>query len=224
MAEEQTQGLAPRRRRGRPPRVSRDSIIEAARGLSIDHLSMQAVADRLGVDRSTINYHFADKDELFSVVAAVTLGSELEDWVAPDSADWRDWVVDYARRVHRALTRHAAVSVFVRMPLGSATASLAPVEGMIEKLSQAGFDDETVAHAVAYISEVVHATAQNEILVARGGHPQGPELARYLADQPAGVAPGLRRLVAMDPLGHADHFEFALRALIAGLEAQLPRG
>ena len=224
MSEQPTHDVAPRRRRGRPARVSRDSIVEAARGLGVDQLSVQAVADRLGVDRSTILYHFADRDELFAVVASVTLGSELDGWTPPESDDWRDWVRDYAYRVHDALTRHATVAVFVRLPLGSDVGALAPVEGLIQKLSAAGFDDGTIAHAVAYISEVVHATALNEILVARGGHPQGPELARYLAAQPAGVAPGLRRLVEADPLGNADHFAFAVRMVIAGLELGLTSG
>ena len=222
MAEVSVSGSTPPRRRGRPPRVSRDSIIEAARGVKLDELSVQAVADRLGVDRSTISYHFADKDELFAVVASVTLGSELQDWTPPDSDDWRDWVADDACRAHDALTRHGSVALFVRLPLGSDIGSLAPVEGLIQKLAQAGFDHEAIAHAVAYISEVVHATAQNEILVAQSGHPQGPELTRYLDRLPADVAPGLRRLVEADPLGHADHFDFALRVMIAGLESLLP--
>ena len=221
MDEESTQA-APRRGRGRPPRVSRGSIIEAARGLGLEDFSMQAVADRLGVDRSTINYHFSDRDELFAVVASITLGSEMESWTPPDSEDWRDWVIDYTRRVHDALVRHATVSVFVRMPLGVDVASLAPVEGMIQKLSEAGFDDVTVGHAVSYIAEVAHATAQDEILAASGTHPQGPELVRYLEAQPADVAPGLRRLVQTNPHAQASHFDFALKVLIAGLESQLP--
>ena len=183
---------------------------------------MQAVADRLGVDRSTINYHFADRDELFAVVASVTLGSELQSWTPPESEDWRDWVVDYTRRVHDALVRHGSVSIYVRMPLGADVGSLAPVEGMISKLSEAGFDDRTVAHAVSYIAEVAHATAQDEILVANGPHPQGPELIRYLDAQSADVAPGLRRLVAVNPHAGTEYFEFALKVLIAGLESQLP--
>lgn len=182
---------------------------------------MQAVADRLGVDRSSINYHFADRDELFAIVASATLDSALAGYEHPDSADWRDWIRSYARSVHRALLQHAALALYVRLPLGADEQALAPVEGTIQKLLGAGFTDETVAHAIAFISEVVHSTAQNAILVARGEHPQGPELTRFLADQDDAAAPGLRRLLELDPLGHDSHFEFALRVVIAGLEAEL---
>jgi TetR/AcrR family transcriptional regulator, tetracycline repressor protein len=222
MSESSAPETVPRRGRGRPPRISRDSIIEAARAISVDQLSMQSVADSLGVDRSTIHYHFADRDELFSVVASATLGAELAKYTPPESDDWRDWVAGYARSVYRALVRHGAIVLFVRLPLGSDAKALAPVEGVISAMLRAGFDEATVVHAIAYISEVVHAAAQNQILVSRDTHPQGVELVRYLDEQPADAVPGLRRLVEIDPLGHEDHFEFALKVLVDGLQAQLP--
>lgn len=182
---------------------------------------MQSVADSLGVDRSTINYHFADRDELFSVVASATLGAELAKYSPPDSDDWRDWVTGYARSVYAALVRHGAIVLFVRLPLGSDAKSLAPVEGVISAMLRAGFEESTVVHSIAYISEVIHAAAQNQILVSHSTHPQGLELVRFLEAQPAEDVPGLRRLVELDPLGHEDHFEFALRVLVDGLAAQL---
>ncbi|QNG38804.1 TetR/AcrR family transcriptional regulator [Geodermatophilaceae bacterium NBWT11] len=211
----------PRRGRGRPPRVSRASIIEAARGVPAEDLSVQAVATRLGVDRSTITYHFADRDELFATLASVVLGSELAALTPPTSDRWQDWVASYATGVYDALVRHSAVAVYVRMPLGIDAASLTPVESLVQKLAAAGFPDETIGHAVAYISEVVHAVAQNQVLVARGRHPQEAELTRYLDGQGEDVAPGLRRLARGDLLGRPDHVDFAIRALVAGLEAQL---
>lgn len=224
MTESSATDTAPRRGRGRPPRINRDSIIEAARAISPGELSMQAVADSLGVDRSTIHYHFADRDELFSVVASATLGAELAKYTPPDSDDWRDWVTGYARSVYSALVRHGAIVLFVKLPLGSDGKALAPVEGVIRAMLNAGFDESTVVHAIAYISEVVHVAAQNQILVSQGTHPQGVELIRFLGEQPADAVPGLRRLVVIDPLGHEDHFEFALRVLVDGLAAQLPPG
>jgi TetR/AcrR family transcriptional regulator, tetracycline repressor protein len=182
---------------------------------------MQAVADSLGVDRSTIHYHFADRDELFSVVASATLGAELAKYRPPESGDWRDWVIGYSRSVYSALVRHGEIVLFVRLPLGSDAKALAPVEGVISAMLGAGFDESTVVHAIAYISEVIHATAQNQILVSRATHPQGLELVRFLGEQPPDSAPGLRRLVEIDPLGHEDHFEFALKVLVDGLAAQL---
>ncbi|GAB3584681.1 hypothetical protein GCM10027406_31500 [Leifsonia lichenia] len=183
---------------------------------------MQAVADRLGVDRTTINYHFADREELFATVASAMLSSELADYTPPESDDWRDWVRSYAQNIHGALIRHSSIVLYVKLPLGSDAAALAPGEAIISKLLDAGFDEDSVGHAVAFISEVVHATAQNEILVSQGGHPQGEELIRFLEDQPADAVPGLRRLIELNPLGRTAHFDFAIQMVIAGLESLLP--
>ena len=182
---------------------------------------MQAVADRLGVDRSTINYHFADRDELFAVVASASLSAELMHYDPPADGDWREWLLGYARSVHSALRKREAIVLVVRLPLGSDVSSLEPVEGLITKMLDAGFDKATVSHAIAYISEVVHAVAQNELLSSRGTHPQGVELIRFLEGQPAGSLPGIRRLVEVNPLGSEDHLEFALGMIIAGLDARL---
>lgn len=210
-----------RRGRGRPPLVSRTAIIEAAREIPLDDLSMQAVADRLGVDRSTINYHFANRDELFSLVASATLGLEMAGYQAPESDDWRDWVAAYMRSVHAALIAHSTIALYVRLPLGNDHSALAPVEGTIQKLYEAGFDAKTVAHAIGFMSEVVHITAQNEILVSHGSHPQSAELGRYLDEQPEGSAPGLRGLLALEPTGTRQHFDFAVQMVITGLDNAL---
>jgi AcrR family transcriptional regulator len=212
------------RGRGRPPRVSRTSIVEAAREISPELLSMQAVADRLGVDRSTINYHFDDRDELFSIVAAATFGSEMAAYVPPASDDWRDWVTGYARAVHAALLKHPETAAYVRLSFGTDAAAFAPVEGLLAKLGEAGFDALGVAQAITYISGVVHITARNEISVSTGAHPQGQEVVAFLQSQPSDALAGMRRLVAIDPLTHQDHFEYALRMIVAGLEAQLAPG
>jgi TetR/AcrR family transcriptional regulator, tetracycline repressor protein len=214
----ETRQRAPRGR-GRPPRVSRSSIIDAARQIAPEQLSMQAVADRLGVDRSTINYHFADRDELFSIVAAATFGAEMAAYENPASPDWRDWVREYARAVHAALLKHPETAAYVRLSFGSDPAAFAPIEGLIAKLRDAGFGDLAVAQAVTFISGVVHITARNEISVAAGGHPQGVEVLDFLDQQPGDALPGMRSLVAIDPLSHAEHFEFALRMIVVGLES-----
>jgi len=210
------------RGRGRPARVSRDSIIEAARSIPPVDLSMQSVADRLGVDRSTINYHFSDREDLFTAVAAFAFGNEMSGFVAPPVGDWRQWVATYARAVHSALRRHPEFAGYVRLASGADAAAFAPIEGLITALTHAGFSERNMAQSVAYVSEVVHAAARNEILVTSGRHPQGAELDRFFDGQSDDAVPGLRRLVELDPYDHENHFEFAVTMLVAGLETLLP--
>lgn len=182
---------------------------------------MQAVADRLGVDRSTINYHFSDRADLFVSVASFALSERLAQYTPPQSDDWRDWVTSYAKFVYGALVAHGAITIYVPLPVGRDASSLAPGEGLIQKLTEAGLDGTVVAHAMGYISEVVHAMAQNQVLVTQGGHPQGAELFQFLATQPSDALPGLRGLTVVQPLGSEAHLDFALRMIIAGLQAEL---
>src|SRR5689334_6406529 len=49
------------RRRGRPPTIDRAGIVAAARRLDPKTLTLQAVADDLGVQRQSLSYHVADR-------------------------------------------------------------------------------------------------------------------------------------------------------------------
>lgn len=219
---EKITATTPPRKRGRPARVSRDSIIAVARGIEHDQLSMQSVADKLGVDRSTINYHFSDRDELFSAVASSMFGQRFRGYAPPASPDWRLWVRSYANAVYEALINQPEFTSYVKLTLGSDSSAFTPVESLMEKLAESGFSTSDVAQMVAYISEVVHAAARNRVLVKSGGHPQEFELRKFLSEQAVESVPGIRRLIDLDPLGNQEHFEFVLAMLIAGFES-LPR-
>jgi|HubBroStandDraft_3_1064219.scaffolds.fasta_scaffold12670_6 AcrR family transcriptional regulator len=61
--------VAPRTR-GRPARISRERIIAAARTIAPETLTMQKVADVLGVDPKALNYHVGDRDGLRQLVVS----------------------------------------------------------------------------------------------------------------------------------------------------------
>ncbi|GAA4987887.1 hypothetical protein GCM10023205_68470 [Yinghuangia aomiensis] len=73
--------MTPKRRPGRPARTNRDQIVRAA--LDVDAqggaVSMQAVADRLGVTPAALCHHVADRDELVAGVAVARLDAALDD-------------------------------------------------------------------------------------------------------------------------------------------------
>src|SRR5665213_1341880 len=74
------QPLTAERRRGRPPRLSRDAVIDAARVIverdGIDALTMRRVARELGSSAMAIYRHVRDKDELL-VLLLDRLAAEL---------------------------------------------------------------------------------------------------------------------------------------------------
>ena len=56
-------------RRGRPPRIDRAAIARAAGEIPLSDLSLQAVADRLGVSVPGLYHYVQGRDELFALAA-----------------------------------------------------------------------------------------------------------------------------------------------------------
>ena len=65
------------RQRGRPRQITRERIVSAARTLAPEQLTMQAVADVLGVDPKALNYHVGDRETLRELVAVDAFTVEL---------------------------------------------------------------------------------------------------------------------------------------------------
>ncbi|MFF3027170.1 TetR/AcrR family transcriptional regulator [Microbacterium sp. NPDC057944] len=72
-------------RRGRPPLTSREAIIDAALELGLDRATTSAVAQRLGVDQSTLYRHIDSREDMLDAAVAVAVGRA--EWPDP-GADW----------------------------------------------------------------------------------------------------------------------------------------
>ena len=59
----------PKRSKGRPPRIDREKILEAARTIDPDKVTMQAVADILEVNPTALNYHVGGREGFMRLVA-----------------------------------------------------------------------------------------------------------------------------------------------------------
>jgi AcrR family transcriptional regulator len=88
------------RRRGRPPRISRDHIVDAACELGIQNLTMAGVAERLGVTHQSLYGWVQDRDELIDLVSD-RLIRQIEILPPADSAEWRDSLRSYANGLRR---------------------------------------------------------------------------------------------------------------------------
>ena len=83
------------RRRGRPPRLSRDHIVDAACELGIENLTMAALAERLGVTHQSLYGWVQDRDELIDLVSDRII-RQIEILPPTDRRDWRDSLRYYA--------------------------------------------------------------------------------------------------------------------------------
>ncbi len=100
-----TTGNAPRRGRGRPPRIDQKQIVAAARAIAPGALTMQAVADALGVDRTTLHYYVGDRDGLLELVVADLFDSELRSLKLPENASWQEVLRAYGSAIRQGVLK-----------------------------------------------------------------------------------------------------------------------
>ncbi|WP_433063678.1 TetR/AcrR family transcriptional regulator C-terminal domain-containing protein [Dactylosporangium sp. CS-033363] len=213
-----------RRGRGRPPRISRERIVAAARELDPGALTMRAVAERLGVDRKALNYHVSDRDGLLELVAIDVLQDEMQQ-VALPAGDWRAAVRRFARAMRDGMARTGALFDYVKMPIAGGRTALEPAERLLGILVGAGFRPEDASRVLTLVAELIVSSARDVVLTERHGvHPQVAEIQRLLDDEPADELPWLRRSVAAGPARlSGDQLDFDLDLILAGMDTLLDR-
>jgi AcrR family transcriptional regulator len=126
-----------KRRRGRPPTLSREQILRTADTFSFEELSMPALATKLGVSQASLYYYFPGRDAL---VAALTEGVlrnlELGEI---GTRPWRELVLEAASALRRLLIDRS--SYLSRFPASISVASVPVFERILEGLERAGCTD-----------------------------------------------------------------------------------
>lgn len=105
----QSTGRVPRAGRPASPLITREAAAEAALEIidskGLDGLSLQAVAQQMGVRAPSLYHHFRDKEALLVKVARLLLhmiNVEQETW----SDDWETRTIELALATYRVTMRH----------------------------------------------------------------------------------------------------------------------
>lgn len=220
-AAETEGGAVPSGRRGpgRPARIDRSMIIEAA--LAIDTagrpLSMRAVAERLGVARPALYHHVADRDALVAMVALARLEHELDEaWMPSDSTDWRAWLTGFAVSIRSRLLAEPAFPEYVLLEGDAGQRQLAQVERLLGVLVRAGFDAADAERCVTLIAELVHVNARAVFVMREAGQePHRISVAKALKDSDADLP--LMRAARADRFDPEAQFLFDLETALDGL-------
>ncbi len=202
-------------RRGRPPQISKEQIVEAAVEIGLDSFSIQGIADRLGVTPPALYSHVSGRDEIVGLVAA-DLIARL-DVPADDHTDWREWLVAFGKqaRLHFA---DAATALQVDLSGPLALERLTSAEKGLRLLEAAGFSAADAGRALWLIFRAACTAGP------RGGASVRTPMAeaRKLADPSS--HPAIDR--AIDGIIRSptpDALDFDLRVIVDGLDRRRAR-
>ncbi|WP_394525453.1 TetR/AcrR family transcriptional regulator [Paenarthrobacter nicotinovorans] len=210
---------AAQRGRGRPPRISRAKVVEAARKLDPTRLTMQAVADELGVDRKTVHYHVSDREELLQLVAQDAFGAALARAELDEFAGWREATRAFCTIVRDASLAAQQFGTHVQLDGGGASwAALGPAETALRSLLAAGFDEGAAAQ-ILRMAGVLGSGFANDIAAERreGESAQRDAVDLALKGDGAGRLTALQHLIAnARPAGTEYAFQFAVNLMLDG--------
>ena len=212
---------APRRPRGRPAKISREQIVAATRTIAPQDMSMQAIADVLGVSRKALHYYVGDRQGLLSLVVIDRFEEQLADVELPSHTDWTAVMRSYARAFREGLIRIGVTIVHAPLHGAGATAALGLAERVIDVLLRAGFSAADARKSLTAVAGIAQTAAQTALHAAAGQHDYGAETRAALDDTVPERYPALRSALAGAAPTPGDQFEFELDVVIAGMGALL---
>lgn len=216
--EGKTKAIGNSRTRGQSAGVDRDRIIEAARGIPLKRLTMQAVADRLGVDRSALHYHVPDRTSLIELVAGDLFDNAMSPGEVGPDTDWREGCLTLARATRDSVLASHHFAFYLRLALPAGEQMLELVEDLLRKMRDDGVDKVAAGRGIVAIAALSVKLAQDQLAVRAGEHPQFPEVRRALDSALPDRYPVLRAMFESDDDAFDDaNFDESIRALIDGI-------
>ena len=181
-----------RRRRGRPSQITFEQVVEAAVHLGLEHITVQAVADHLGVTRAAVYYYVSSSEELRRIAAHRLLPSF--DVMTGEHATWQEWLRSFAAAGRQWRLANADLVAQVAIPMSQLPSLLVVVDEGIEILEAAGFPTERAGHALQFIGSILWINSQDEVVARQSGghHPQGAGIGQAMADAELVDQPGKR--------------------------------
>lgn len=225
-------------RRGRPPKVTVDEVVDAAIEVAdadgLEALSMRALADRLGVGAMSLYTYVASRDDLVVLMVDQVYGRAPLEPLTGDLRARLSQVADAALAVHRAHPWLLDV-VGVRPWLGPHVADR--YEWQLSAVEGVGLDDVEMDQTITLVAGFAANVARAEHAVRKAERQSGmtdlewweansEELGRVMAGGHypiagrVGQAAGEAYQAGSDPRRELD---FGLARILDGIEAHLAR-
>jgi AcrR family transcriptional regulator len=207
-------------RRGRPPRIDRAAIAQAAAEIPLSDLSLRSVADRLGVSVPGLYHYVQGRDELFALAAEQSVRR------LPPPADrdqhWAAWLYEWALYIRNAfvsdpglLKQYIDGAIGIEVMAGNIDAALALCvrQGFAAGEALSAYDLVSECALGAAVSQIREDKAREE------GRPFQEELRRIIArgDRPL---PHLGMAVGEEESEPASRFHAQVTTVLVGIAVQ----
>lgn len=201
--------------------LSLERVIEAARSLDPDTLTVQAVADALGVDRKAVSHHVSGRDALLAMVAMETFSDNFSAEEIAGHPCWQDACRAYARGFVNSALAAGSLAEHLRLQDAQVTRVLEPTEAALRTMVDAGFDDEAAMRSLSLLANICLAFVRDAVLASRTGAPPRPMILRKALEQrDARRFETLSRIAALPVTTYDDaQFELSVETFILGTEA-----
>ena len=212
-------------RRGRPPRLSREAILDAALALldrePREPLTVARIAAEVGAVPAALYRHFASLDELLDGVLACALAG-VDHTTIRRRVGWAGQIRDWMTSLRRELLRYPAVLLLIGRRGRTSPAWLEAVTVPIAILERAGLRGAKLARAHLWLTETTVALILQESTMSLPEQLRGARVAlrEMLPDSRARLAPLLAQLDGADP---DEMFAFTVDRTIEAL-GMLARG
>jgi len=199
-------------RRGRPPKISRDRVVEAAIQLGLDRFSMDDVAKRLEVTTPALYTHVSGRDEILRLGAMVVM--ERSPTEGREFADWPTWLRSWTTGLRDDLG-FVGGELLDAVREGLDVSQLDAVEQGISLMVGAGLSPAEAGHTLWLAARIAFSVGPS------GGSAVGQAVAvarETVGDASEAMASAMDAVVDVD---NDEAFAFDLDVLIAGIEARL---
>jgi AcrR family transcriptional regulator len=206
---------------GRPARISREAIAEAANEIGLSDLTLRAVADRLGVSIASLYHHVESKDDLLRLAAEHS--AARRPIPRDDGQHWAVWLLEWAFHNRDSFVAEPALLGQYLDGAISAEVIADNAEAILAVLVEQGFTPAEAQSAYQLVTSCALGSAIHAIREQRAvasGRPEAKTIAWLLEDRPAEDLPHLRALLAEIAVTPLDSFETRMTTVLAGIAAR----
>ena len=208
--------------RGRPAKIGKAEIIQAALEVGLPDLSMKLVAKQLGVGMSTLYYHISGIEELIDLVADEHVGAVDPLILDEDETSLEDTLIKVGERLRAAFLEIPGFASAARQSARLSEGVMASHEAALTRLEDYGLKGRQAFLIVRLLADYVEASTERDELWSNSIKSVKKD------NQKRAKKSGFERMeAALKELPDSyleDQFRTGLRILVKGIVAELDNG